>query len=102
RRHTRFSRDWSSDVCSSDLWRERLLESLYDYSNELMELALAEEPIPPSLIHKVVRDATLHLAIQPVLCGSALHGTGIQPVLDARSEERRVGQRVGRGGRRGP
>src|SRR5690606_39359387 len=21
RRHTRFSRDWSSDVCSSDLWR---------------------------------------------------------------------------------
>src|SRR5690606_40593804 len=29
RRHTRFSRDWSSDVCSSDLqqasrWRERL------------------------------------------------------------------------------
>src|SRR5690606_40900851 len=23
RRHTSFSRDWSSDVCSSDLWRER-------------------------------------------------------------------------------
>src|SRR5690606_40247489 len=22
RRHTRFSRDWSSDVCSSDLWLE--------------------------------------------------------------------------------
>src|SRR5690606_40137601 len=22
RRHTRFSRDWSSDVCSSDLWME--------------------------------------------------------------------------------
>src|SRR5690606_20111670 len=22
RRHTRFSRDWSSDVCSSDLWRD--------------------------------------------------------------------------------
>src|SRR5690606_39422010 len=22
RRHTRFSRDWSSDVCSSDLWIE--------------------------------------------------------------------------------
>src|SRR5690606_40998549 len=25
RRHTRFSRDWSSDVCSSDLARERQL-----------------------------------------------------------------------------
>src|SRR2546429_7399634 len=23
RRHTRCSRDWSSDVCSSDLWRRR-------------------------------------------------------------------------------
>src|SRR5690606_41063040 len=23
RRHTRFSRDWSSDVCSSDLFQER-------------------------------------------------------------------------------
>jgi elongation factor G len=67
----------------AQLWRERLLESLYNYSNELMELALAEEPIPESLIHKVVREATLHLQIQPVLCGSALHGVGVAPVLDA-------------------
>jgi elongation factor G len=67
----------------AQLWRERMLDSLYNYSNELMELALAEEPIPEPLIHKVIRDATLHLAIQPVLCGSALHGMGVQPVLDA-------------------
>lgn len=64
-------------------WRERLLESLYDYSNELMELALAEEPIPEALIHKVLRDATIHLQIQPVLCGAALQGAGVQPILDA-------------------
>jgi elongation factor G len=31
----------------------------------------------------VLREATLHLQIQPVLCGSALHGIGVQPVLDA-------------------
>ena len=67
----------------AQLWRERLLESLYNYSNELMELALAEEPIPERLIHKVLRDATLHLQIQPVLCGSALHGMGVPPILDA-------------------
>ena len=67
----------------AQLWRERLLESLYNYSNELMELALAEEPIPEPLIHKVLRDATVHLQIQPVLCGSALHGMGVQPILDA-------------------
>ena len=67
----------------AQLWRERMLESLYNYSNELMELALAEEPIPEALIHKVVRDATLHLQIQPVFCGSALHGAGVEPILDA-------------------
>ena len=64
-------------------WRERLLEQLYDISNELMELALAEEPIPEKLLHKVIRDATLHRLVQPVLCGSALHGIGVQPLLDA-------------------
>ena len=67
----------------AQLWRERLLESLYNYSNELMELALAEEAIPEPLIHKVLREATLHLQIQPVLCGSALHGVGVQPILDS-------------------
>jgi elongation factor G len=67
----------------AQLWRDRLLESLYDYSNELMERALAEEPIPQPLIHKVIRQATVHLQIQPVFCGSALHGMGVQPVLDA-------------------
>ncbi|HVT30697.1 MAG TPA: elongation factor G [Lacipirellulaceae bacterium] len=67
----------------AQLWRERMLDSLYNYSNELMEMALAEESIPDELIHRVIRDATLHLQIQPVLCGSALHGMGVQPILDA-------------------
>ncbi|MCO6044788.1 elongation factor G [Aeoliella sp. ICT_H6.2] len=67
----------------AQLYREKLLESLYDYSNELMELALAEEEIPEKLIHKVLRDATVHQQIQPLLCGSALHGMGVQPLLDA-------------------
>ena len=68
---------------SAALWREQLVEALCDYSNELMELALAEEPIPTNLFHKVLRDATVHRQIQPVLCGSALHGMGVQPLLDA-------------------
>ncbi|MGI9455055.1 MAG: elongation factor G [Aeoliella sp.] len=63
-------------------WREKLLESLYDYSNELMELALSEEPIPKNLIHKVLRDATVAQQIQPGLCGSARHGMGVQPLMD--------------------
>ena len=31
----------------------------------------------------MLREATVHLQLQPVLCGSALHGIGVQPVLDA-------------------
>jgi elongation factor G len=64
-------------------WREMLLEKLYEFSNQMMELALQEEPIPDSLIKSVIRDATLSRQIQPVLCGSALHNVGVQPVLDA-------------------
>ncbi|MDX1944640.1 MAG: elongation factor G [Pirellulaceae bacterium] len=67
----------------AQLWRDALLERLYNFSNELMELALAEQPIPPALIRKALREATLSMQLQPVLCGSALHGVGVQPVLDA-------------------
>lgn len=70
-------------LSEAQLWRERLLEALYNYSNELMELALGEQAIPEALINKVLRDATLHMQIQPVLCGSALHGMGVPPILDA-------------------
>ncbi|MEM6330023.1 MAG: elongation factor G [Planctomycetota bacterium] len=65
------------------LHRERLMERLYDYSDELMELALGGEAIPEALIHKVIRQATVHQQVQPVLCGSALHGMGVEPLLDA-------------------
>jgi elongation factor G len=67
----------------AELWHERLLETLCDYSNELIELALAEEPIPEQLMHKVLREATIVQQIQPVVCGSALHGIGVTPLLDA-------------------
>lgn len=64
-------------------WRAEMLESLYDHSNELMELALNEAPVPEKLIRQVLRDATLERLIVPVLCGSALDKIGVQPVLDA-------------------
>jgi elongation factor G len=82
-------RTYSIDPIPDDLadeaeaWRELMLEKLYNFSNELMELALAEQPIPPEVIRKALREATLHMQLQPVLCGSALHGVGVQPVLDA-------------------
>lgn len=62
--------------------RQAMLEELYNYSDEMTELALSEEPIPNELIRKVIRKATLAQMIQPVVCGSALHGMGVQGVLD--------------------
>ncbi len=67
----------------AEMWRELMLEQLYNYSNELMELALQEHAIPKELIQKVLRASTIDGQIQPVLVGSALHGMGVQPVLDA-------------------
>ena len=66
----------------AQLWRETMIEALLDYDDEMMELALAEQPIPTDLIRKVIRLATINHQIQPVLCGTALHGIGVQPILD--------------------
>lgn len=67
----------------AQLAREEMLESLYLLSDEMTELALGEEDIPNDLIRKVLRQGTLDRAIQPVVCGSALHGIGVQGVLDS-------------------
>lgn len=67
----------------AQMWRSAMLERLYNFSDQMMELALAEQPIEKELIYRVLREATIAHQIQPVLCGSALHGVGVQPVLDA-------------------
>jgi len=67
----------------AEMWRSQMLEELSKYDDDLVELLLEEEPVPEQLIHDVIRDATLHDMIVPVLCGSALDGIGVQPVLDA-------------------
>jgi elongation factor G len=64
-------------------WRDKMLEKLYDYSNELVELVLSEAPVPEELLCKVIREATVHRLIVPLFCGSALDHVGIQPLLDA-------------------
>jgi len=67
----------------AELWRVQMLDQLSMYDDQLTELLLAEEPIPDELIHRVLRKATIHNMAVPVLCGSALDGIGVQPVLDA-------------------
>ena len=69
-------------AANAQTWRDKLISVLSDFSDELMQLALSDEPIPNELMRKVLRDATLEQQIQPVVCGSALHGIGVQGVLD--------------------
>lgn len=63
-------------------WRNVMLEKLYTFSNPMMELAMEEKPIPAELIRETLREACIAQKIQPVFCGSALHGVGVQPLLD--------------------
>ncbi|MCA9132750.1 MAG: elongation factor G [Planctomycetales bacterium] len=64
-------------------WRALMLEPLYMINNELAELALEEKELPLPLIRQALREGCISRQIQPVLCGSALHGMGVQPLLDA-------------------
>jgi len=67
----------------AELWRSQMLDQISLYDDELTEVLLSERLVPEELIHKVLRRATLHNEIVPVLCGSALDGIGVQPLLDA-------------------
>ena len=64
-------------------WREQLVSTLFDHSDELAELAIAEAAIPVELMRETVRKATLERKVIPVFAGSALDCIGVQPVLDA-------------------
>src|SRR5688572_9257605 len=44
----------------AELWRSQMLEQLFDYSNDLAELVLAEAHVPEDLVRQVIRSATLH------------------------------------------
>jgi len=63
------------------LWREQMLDAVYELSEEAMALAMEEQPLPREMIVAALRKGTLSREIQPVFCGSALHGMGVQPLL---------------------
>jgi elongation factor G len=64
-------------------WRDRLLETVAENDDEMMEMYLGgEEPTEEQLV-AAIRRATLSSAINPVLCGTAFKNKGVQPMLDA-------------------
>ena len=64
-------------------WRETLLETLAERDDALTEAYLGGQDIAPEALRAVLRKAVLSLELVPVLAGSALKNTGVQPVIDA-------------------
>ncbi len=63
--------------------REHLLEEVSHYDDELLEMILEDQEIPPAHLRKAIRAATLAAQLTPVLCGSSFKNKGVQPLLDA-------------------
>jgi len=64
-------------------YREKLIETLAEVDDNIMEAYLSESPVEKKLILSAIRKATIDLELVPILCGSALKNKGIQPLIDA-------------------
>ncbi|MFJ1753178.1 elongation factor G [Kitasatospora sp. NPDC088134] len=64
-------------------YREALLDTVSNVSDEVMELALEGEDIPEELLVAAIRKGTLNSDFTPIFCGSAFKNKGVQPLLDA-------------------
>ncbi len=64
-------------------FREKMVESIAEQHDELLEKYLAGEPLEIEELKNALREATIAQKITPVLCGSAFKNKGVQPLLDA-------------------
>ncbi len=69
------------DVASTH--RQELIEKLAENDDEVMSMYLEDREIPVPVLKRAIRALTVSNKVIPVLCGSALRGKGIQPLLDA-------------------
>ncbi|WP_442914729.1 elongation factor G [Kribbella sp. CCNWLY201] len=64
-------------------WRDKLIETVAEADDEIMELYLeGEDPTQEQLV-AAIRRATLASKLTPVLTGTAFKNKGVQPLLDA-------------------
>ncbi|MDQ3481250.1 MAG: elongation factor G, partial [Actinomycetota bacterium] len=72
--------DIAADAAS---WRIKLIETVAEFDDTLMEAYLAGEDIGVDQLKKAIRVATIDSKLNPVVCGSAFKNKGVQPMLDA-------------------
>lgn len=63
--------------------RNFIVESVSDFSDEVMALYLDGKEVGSELIRTVLREATINLKAVPVICGSAFRNKGVELLLDA-------------------
>ena len=64
-------------------YRTKLVDACADIDEEIMELALEEQPIPTELLRRALRRGTIDNLIVPVVCGTSYRNKGVQKLLDA-------------------
>jgi elongation factor G len=70
-------------VEAAHTWRGRMIESIADVNDSLLEKYIEGVPISHEEIVAALREATISNLITPVLCGSAFKNKGVQLLLDA-------------------
>ena len=64
-------------------WRRKLVESVAETDEELMEKYLEEDDLSEEDLRKAIRKATIANEMVPMVCGSAYKNKGVQPLIDA-------------------
>jgi len=64
-------------------YREKLLDAVSMFDDEIMEMYLEGKDIPTEKIRKAIRAATVAVEMIPVVCGTSYRNKGVQKLLDA-------------------
>ena len=64
-------------------YREKLLDAVSMFDDEIMEMYLEGKEIPTAKIRAAIRQATVAVEMVPVVCGSSYRNKGVQKLLDA-------------------
>ena len=64
-------------------YRDKLLEAVSDFDEEIMEKYLEGEDVPADKIRAAIRKATVAVKMVPVTCGTSYKNKGVQKLLDA-------------------
>ena len=81
--------DYTIDEIPADLvdesneWRDKMLEKVAEYDDALMEKYFDDpSTITEEEVLRALRNATVQMAIVPMLCGSSFKNKGVQTLLD--------------------